>query len=498
MSGQKRSIPAIPDPRSYLWLAVVAVLGPFTNGKWVIPLAAWLGPVFTIRFLRSQPPLRGFILCIFVVIGIIILSVKGLVPIPGIGFYVFAVITAVVSLLPYLVDRLIVHRVGGFVSTFVFPCAVTTLEYVNSHGPFGSWGSIAYTQHGNLPLIQMVSVTGLWGLTFLMSWSASVVNWAWEQDFDWRRVRVGVGGYAGILVFILLSGGARLAFFPPESDTVRVASLTKSQIFTGAAISGKDSQTLRTEFQANNADLLAGCEREARAGAKIIFWAEVNAIVMKENEMELIQRGRELARREGIYLGMAIGSLPPGDKPLFENKVVLIEPSGEVAWEYLKARPVPGEGSVPGDGRIHTTDTPYGRISSVICFDTDFPSHVRQAGKAGVDLLFAPSNDWKEAMTPHMVVASFRAIENGFTLIRPTSHGFAAAVDYHGQILSKMDAFRTRDGAMVSYVPIRGITTIYSQIGDGFAWMCILGLIALLVWAVILHRGTIPQGQSGG
>ena len=51
----------------------------------------------------------------------------------------------------------------------------------------------AYTQYGNLPLLQLLSVTGLWGIDFLMSWLASVVNWAWERGFAWPRVRGGDG-----------------------------------------------------------------------------------------------------------------------------------------------------------------------------------------------------------------------------------------------------------------------------------------------------------------
>lgn len=44
-----------------------------------------------------------------------------------------------------------------------------------------------------------------------------------------------------------------------------------------------------------NEDLLKRTEREAIAGAKIVFWAEANALVMKEDEAALIERGRELA-----------------------------------------------------------------------------------------------------------------------------------------------------------------------------------------------------------
>jgi hypothetical protein len=34
-----------------------------------------------------------------------------------------------------------------------------------------------------LPLLQLLSVTGLWGIVLLMSWFASLVSWAWELGF---------------------------------------------------------------------------------------------------------------------------------------------------------------------------------------------------------------------------------------------------------------------------------------------------------------------------
>lgn len=60
---------------------------------------------------------------------------------------------------------------------------------------------------------------------------------------------------------------------------------------------------------------------------------------------------------------------------------VLIAPTGDVAWVYQKAHPVPGEPELPGDGRGPAIDTPYGRLSNVICYDLDFPDIVHRRGK---------------------------------------------------------------------------------------------------------------------
>ncbi len=80
-------------------------------------------------------------------------------------------------------------------------------------------------------------------------------------------------------------------------------------------------------------------------------------------------------------------------------------------------------------------------------------------------------------------MASFRAIEQGFNLDRQTSHGLSAAFDYQGRSLAAMDHFQSSDYAMVAYLPTKGVRTIYSHLGDWFAWLNLPGFLALIVAA---------------
>jgi apolipoprotein N-acyltransferase len=500
MTERRSSIAEKLDRCSFLWLALAAVFSLFSNGKWNIPLATWLSLVFSLRFWRTQPLKRGFIIYTFVSMVPFYFAWQGLVPIPGVGYFIFVVIVCLCNALIFVADHLLAPRLKGFVSTLVFPLAMVTMQYIMMlTSPYSSFGSLAYTQYGNLPLLQILSVTGLSGITFLLAWFASVVNWAWEQRFEWKKAWRGVVTYAGILALVLLFGGVSL-LAPPSSDTTRMAAIPVTkfllidpaihdsvQRLPSGEITETELESLRAEFSANIDDLLERSEREARAGSSIIFWSECSGLVLKEDEAALIERGRTLARQEGIYLGMALGTITPGNI-LFENKIVLIEPSGEIAWEYFKARPVPGESSVRGDGEILTLDTPYGKIAVAICFDMDFPNLIRQAGEAGVDVIFNPVNDWEEVASLRMQMATFRAIENGFSLVRPTSNGFSVATDYQGRVLAITNYFTSEDPVMIAYVPTKGATTIYSQIGDLFAWLCIAGFVAVIGWVVIRRK----------
>lgn len=491
----KQGIVQGPAPRSWPWLVVGGGLLLFSYGANNIPLAAWFAPLFLLRFVRRQK-FRVWIPLLYVIaIGTIAFQLRGMIPVPGLGYVIFLGASGVEFLIPYLADRWLVPRIGGLTGTLVFPTACVVLEYLNSLGPYGSWGAAAYSQYGNLALLQLLSVTGLWGISFLIAWLAAVCNWLWEEGWDSVPARRGAYFCIATIVSVVLLGGARMALFPPSSATVRIASLSKRQVKPSPSSAtwsrlmsnqptAEDLALIRSWGAAVDNDLLARAEREGQAGTKIVFWGEANAPVFKEEEAEFISRGTELASKYHMYLGMALAVWNTGKNPPLENKLVLVEPNGHVAWEYNKVRPVPGPEAamqIRGDGRLRSLDTPYGRLSSVICFDADFPQLLAQAGALGADIVLDPSNDWRAIDPWHTQMASFRAIEQGANLVRQTSQGLSAAFDYQGRRLATMDDYHTSDYVLVSEVPTRGVRTVYSRLGDWFAWLCAAALLMLVL-----------------
>lgn len=499
----------ISDRLSYLWLAIGAALFVFYAGRWAIPLAAWLAPLFLLRFVRTQRPLTGFLLAWLIRFAVAAVVPSGTILLSGIGYYAIVLILTGLTILPYLADRLITPWLGGFVATLVFPVAFTTLEYLSSFSPSGTIDSIAYTQYGNLPLMQVVSVTGIWGLTFLITWFAAVINWLWEQHFAWPQVRSGGLLYAAILAVVLLGGLARLALLPQPTTLVRVAGFSASQAAVttfnkqlphdtlSLLLSGKATQAdralARSAFTTLDDDLLARSQQEARAGAKIVVWPEaspVGANILQEDEPALIQQASTLAQQSGIYLDIGLAVFLPdvGRGPFLKDESVLLGPTGRVVWTYEKTHLVPfGEQGqvVQGDGKVPIVESPYGRLAGVICFDADYPATMRQAGQAGADLMFVPGDDWQAIDPYHTQVATFRAIENGFSEVREASKGLSMMVDYEGRVLVASDYFTTDQQVMVAYVPVHGVRTIYTAIGDLFAWLCIIGLITFTILAII-------------
>ena len=81
MTEQRSSIAAKSDRWSFLWLALATIFWFFSFGKWIIPLAVWLWLVFSVRFIRTQPPVRGLLIYAFVSIIPGYFASQGMVPI---------------------------------------------------------------------------------------------------------------------------------------------------------------------------------------------------------------------------------------------------------------------------------------------------------------------------------------------------------------------------------------------------------------------------------
>ena len=419
---------------------------------------------------------------------------NGFLPVAsGPGYYLFVATLGLGGALPFAVDRWLSPRLAGIPRTLVFPAAVTTAELLGTIGnPFGTAGSTAYSQYGSLPLVQLVSVTGIWGLTFLVSWLAPVANQFWERGFSGSGVKGPAMLLVGSTTAALLFGGTQLAFAAPAAETVRVAALAPDRQLVDLAY---DAPDIRSSDQAERAavaddyfgpvldDLFARSEREALAGAKIIAWSEAPARTLEEDQAGVVAQAADLAREHGVYLQVSmIVQLPAGSGAGAENEnhAVLLDPKGKIVWDYLKSKPVPGDGHKPGPGDIPTVDTPYGRLATIICQDDFFPGLVRQAGAAEVDILLVPSADWDSIAAWHGQQTPFRAVENGMAIVRPTRQGISLATDGQGRLLGhKADYFVSDEQDLVVSVPTRGNDTWYAAVGDVFAYASGVGLLVL-------------------
>ena len=488
-----------------IWLALGSTASVFISGRWNHAAAAWLAPAFLLLYAHALPFGPALLGVWAAAAGAMMLSHWRIVPVPGFAYPFVVAFLSLPLLLPYLADRWLAPQLPGALSTLVFPLAWVTVEYLGARtNPFGTWGALAYTQARHRMLVQIVAVTGLWGLPFLIAWFAALVVWAVSQGFVWSAVRGGLIPYAFVLAGVLLYGSMRLRWQPAALRTVSVATvgwpdgiLEQQQILRvfDPGLTAGERQGLREGFARIHEHFMAQTRAAARAGAKIVVWPEANIMVFRADQPALLERLQGLARELGIYFlaGVAVAD-PAADKVKFENRALLFAPDGAIAANYLKTTAVPGfeaRYGARGDGRLPRVETPYGRLTMAICYDLDFPWLLRQAGRMRADLLLAPASDWREIGVLHHDAAAYRAIENGVTLVRATRWGISAMVDASGRAVAMLDHRLKSSVLLVADVPVGARPGLYRRIGDGFAWASMVALAGLAAWGWARGAGLV-------
>ena len=476
------------------------VIAIFMGINWHMALAAWIAPVLLLKFTRNTR-VWGFIVffLLLILVGAISRSALVLVKIPLL-FILTGISYSITFALPFLIDRLLYKRYCGFRCTYIFPAAVVLIEFLVTKA-IGSWGVFAHTQYPFIEFTQTASLFGLFAISFMVAWFASVINWLIENNFGKNFLRKGVLIYSSILLLILVYGEVRLTFFSPDSQTVRVAGITgevdvvklfdsEQETLFGYA-EGKINEIPDRIFTNEKLVLnqVKHTQLAAEAGAKVIAWSEISLILNIEQVDLLKSRIKQICSENSCFVLMAyMEAAGVPDKKPFNNRSVLMTPDGTIAWEYSKSNLHPeGEAPIinPGDSKIPFVDTPYGRLGSVICYDMDFPDLLRQAGKNHIDIMLVPAFDWKEITPFHAYMASFETIQNGFSLLRPNGTGLSAAYDNHGKLVAQSDTFTSECKIMYADLPTKSFTTFYSLIGYVFPYLAMIYLILIVTKKIV-------------
>jgi len=475
-----------------------------SGGRFVTPTAAFLAPLLLLRFTRNTEFKFGMAVLYFLLFISLLVRLHDYLAVPRPSHLIYIALFALIALVPYALDRKLCNRLPKALTPFVLPCAFVVLTFAMSFVfPFGTMADKAYTQVGNAELLQLLSITGTHGVTFLMFWFAAAFATLWDSGFVWRRCRGLILPMVLCMIIVFVAGGFRIIFDENESLSVRIAgvigdhtalndSLRTEEVeggYAGLLVTGtKMSEPIGMVLDKNIQTLFESTKIQALAGAQIVVWSEASAIVYLDNVDTLLSQASEVAKSADIYLAIALVVIDPSNEtsPSAENKLVVFDRNGNSLGEYKKVQVFGKHKFVKGNEAPLVVQTDYGTLAFAIGFDLDFPRAIRKIGHA--DILIAPSQDWKTLSPHHSLMATYRSIENGMSLFRPTSQGVSLASDPHGRILARTDHFRSTQQSLVADVPTRGIGTTYTQSGDWFAWVNALWLFLLLAVAVWRQR----------
>jgi apolipoprotein N-acyltransferase len=178
-----------------------------------------------------------------------------------------------------------------------------------------------------------------------------------------------------------------------------------------------------------------------------------------------------------------------------------ISPFGQNGYEYSMW---PGARFDTFSMRSASQDQRTYRFAVPICYEDVMPYVARRftagGGSAGasqatgkhIDFLLNISNDgWflhSSELVQHLAIGAFRAVENRVGIARAVNTGVSAFIDANGRIDHTISVGTT--GFRVAPVMVDSRFSIYSRIGDAFAWTCVIVLAALyLDYTVARIRG---------
>jgi apolipoprotein N-acyltransferase len=417
-----------------------------------------------------------------------------------VGIGVMGLLCLALALFPSLFGWLVGtwRRALGPPALLLAPVAWVATEILRAHTLFNfSWCLLGYSQHANLPVIQVARYAAVYGVSFVVALVSAVLAYVVVETRP-RPRRMAALATAGLMAAVLAHGWWTLSRPMAETGHVRVGLVQASVL---------QEEKWDVQMAWTNVDRHLDLTRTAAAeGARLVVWPESSVPFYFDHSPQLSTELREVARQRRIYLLFGNDDREARDERTerFWVGAKMLTPEGDLALRYHKIRLVPFGEYVPVQsvltlgGRVAAkvvkqvadftpgeeaaTGTVDGhRVGAFICYEAIFPDLVRRFAAGGAELLVNITNDaWygrTSAPYQHMAMAAFRAVENGKYLVRAANTGFTAVVDPHGRVLRKTALFeRTMLVADVAFVP--GLT-FYARHGDVFAWSCLAAAAAL-------------------
>jgi apolipoprotein N-acyltransferase len=372
--------------------------------------------------------------------------------------------------------RFVQHRAHPLATLFAFPACWTAFELLSQlPSPNGTYGSFAYSTMTAPVLIQSASLFGMYAVTFLICLFANTLALAFRAT---RRTVLAIGLGVAICAANLAFGIVRLA--QPQPSTLRVAAIVDETLVADA---------WRSHASTGDRDVTSAYAREIREaahqGAKFVVTSEGGMASTPDAQAAIAAPLAAASRDTGARIVAGFHS----DRPAADF-TLSFAPSG-TTQRYDKRHIVPGleERFVPG----HASGWLADGLAMEICKDMDFPSDIRSDAANGARLVGVPAGDFGIDGWQHGRMAIMRGVENGFAMVRPAHKGLVIASDAQGRVVAIKKDAPTGLTMVVADLPLGPGPTLYTRIGDLFAWLCMALTLAIGILSMLKPRRAIPM-----
>jgi apolipoprotein N-acyltransferase len=424
-----------------------------------------------------------------------------------------AALIAYLSLFPVIFSMVMARltMAGGARALLLAPLVWVATELGRTHLFTGfPWVLLGYSQVTVLPVAQLASVFGVYGLSALVvSMSAALAVAAVGPSTAARttgpldrglRWLTPVVSTLIVVIVIAVWGGLRVrrGELNRGGDVVRVGLLQGNVDQADKWNDRRAGDIFRRYLQMT---------REAVAqGARFVLWPESATPYPIGEDLIATDQMRSLARDLKVPLLIGSDQIERARPVKYYNSAFLIRQDGTEGGIYRKMHLVPFGEYVPlrrvfffasrlvqavsdfsaGDAAVVLPVDGH-LVSTAICYEIVYPALVRQFVRSGSELLTTITNDaWfgpTSAPYQHFAQASMRSIENGRYLVRAANTGITGIVDPYGHVTARTGLYES--AVVVGEARFLKVTTIYARTGDLFAYGC---TVATALFLLLMRR----------
>ena len=399
------------------------------------------------------------------------------------------------ALFAMIVRRLtLAHGPNALLAT-PFVWAATELGRTHLFGGF-PWVLLGYSQTPVLPVAQLASLFGVYGVSMLVAAVSAALALALQRRY------LPIATTLALVLATVVWGHRRVAAneLTRSGDPVRVG-MIQGNVDQGV----KWQPALAAQIFD---DYISKTRRAIGDGAELILWPESSTPFMYEEDQFGASRLRAIVQQAHVYMLFGSdqvewttvgGRRVPGK---YFNSAFLLRPDGSTAGVYRKMHLVPFGEYVPLQkllffaaplteqiGTFWPGENPEllpvngHPLSVAICYEVVYPALVREFVRGGSELLTTITNDaWfgdTSAPYQHFQQASMRAIEEGRYLVRAANTGISGIVDPYGRVVEESAVFQP--AVLVGAARFLKTRTWYARQGDVAAYASVLLVVVLLV-----------------
>ena len=316
--------------------------------------------------------------------------------------------------------------------------------------------------------IQFISITSICGVLFVVAALQGLIAHAILHQS--KRIPCIT---ASIVLLVLILSIDTIIWLEKPTDSLCIAA-------AGWVLDGR-SEGLNPNEAEGFEKLFAEPAREAAAqGAEIFTTGEMGFYIAGYEWDEWIDQFSAVARENNLWLVVGYFNIT-----LDENRLFFMSPEGQIVHKYTKTHLTPFEPGHRGNGDLKTVEVDGLTIGAMICQDDNFSQRTRYYGNLKADIVLCPTQDWRTVKNAHLQAVRARAIECNYGIVRGAACGITATISARGEVLSKLDHYKSGSGHVIEDIVVYKNRTFFSRFGH---WPSLVGAGGCIGVCIIYRR----------